>query len=681
MKFSGLRDGSTQTAPPERPNSDRNIRHVENFVTAFKQKAFKFLIATKTAILTSFAAPTTLQSYPGDCPDTWRNIDAKSYTPTVLDWLGRKKSPINRMNRKFVRPAIVLFALSLAVPLNNLSSASQPDILLASMQRELQRATASLAKANPAPYYISYTAADIDASVIVGISGSIAVSTTVQRRQADVIMRVGSSALDNTHSKSRASGIMTNTLPLSDNADAISRVLWQLTDREYEQASAAFVKVKTNTAVQSEEEDKSPDFSEESPETHVSDARPRVSMDQKAWENRIRKISADFLKYPEIYTSVVYLQVAATRSYLATSEGTALVHPSEMSRLVIQGETRADDGMELLRVETFQAPAPGQLPSDAELTAKVDKVAADLKALRKAPAAEPYAGPALLSGRASAVFFHEVLGHRLEGHRQKDQSEGQTFTKKVNQKVLPDFLSVTDDPTLKKLNGISLAGAYDFDDEGVPAERVVAVDNGVLKNFLMSRMPITNFSHSNGHGRRQPGLMPTGRQGNLIVTSTKTVTDDELRAKFIEEIKKQGKPYGLYFEDIQGGFTLTQRALPQAFQVIPVMVWRVYADGRPDELVRGVDIVGTPLLSLNNIILTGDKLQVFNGVCGAESGQVPVSAAAPAMLFSEIEVQKKNKGTDRPPLMPPPGSSSASEESPAAPQTKNTSTAGTVAKP
>jgi hypothetical protein len=156
--------------------------------------------------------------------------------------------------------------------------------------------------------------------------------------------------------------------------------------------------------------------------------------------------------------------------------------------------------------------------------------------------------------------------------------------------------------------------------------------------------------------------MPTGRQGNLIVTSTKTVKDSELREKFIEEIKRQGKPYGLYFEDIQGGFTLTARAQPQAFQVIPVMVWRVYADGRPDELVRGVDIVGTPLLSLNNIILTGDTLQVFNGVCGAESGQVPVAAVAPAMLFSEIEVQKREKGTQRPPLLPPPGFENATAD-------------------
>jgi predicted Zn-dependent protease len=260
----------------------------------------------------------------------------------------------------------------------------------------------------------------------------------------------------------------------------------------------------------------------------------------------------------------------------------------------------------------------------------------------------------LLSGRAAAVFFHEVLGHRLEGHRQRDEREGQTFTKKVNQQVLPPFLSVVDDPTLKELNGVRLAGHYDFDDEGVPSERVVAVENGVLRNFLMSRIPITNFDHSNGHGRRQAGLMPTGRQGNLIITSAKTVKDSELRQRFIEEINKQQKPYGLYFEDIQGGFTLTTRALPQAFQVIPVMVWRVYPDGRPDELVRGVDIVGTPLLSLNNIILTGDTEQVFNGVCGAESGQVPVAAAAPAMLFSEIEVQKRAKGNQRPPLLPAP---------------------------
>jgi len=546
-------------------------------------------------------------------------------------------------------------ALLAGIPLVALSSPSQPDLLLQAMQGELKRATTSLAKSDPAPYYLSYAVADGQGTTIAGVAGALVISTTTHRRQADVMMRVGSSALDNTHSQSRPSGIFSGSLPLRDDPDAIARVLWQLTDREYEQASGAFLRVKTNQAVQSAEEDKSPDFSEESPQNFLGPPLAKVSTDQRVWEDRIRRVSARFLKYPEVYSSVVVFSDGSSRSYLANSEGAALEQSAASARLIIEGDSRAEDGMELVRVETFQGSSPSELPSEAELNAKADKIAADIKALRAAPAAEPYAGPAMLSGRAAAVFFHEVLGHRLEGHRQRDEREGQTFTKKVGQQVLPTFLSVVDDPTLKELNGMKLAGNYAYDDEGVPAQKVVAVDNGVLKNFLMSRMPITGFSHSNGHGRRQAGLMPTGRQGNLIVTSTKTVKDSELRQRFIDEIKKQGKPYGLYFEDIQGGFTLTTRALPQAFQVIPVMVYRVYPDGRPDELVRGVDIVGTPLLSLNTILLTGDTLQVFNGVCGAESGQVPVSAAAPAMLFSEIEVQKKAKGTQRPPILPPPG--------------------------
>jgi predicted Zn-dependent protease len=546
-----------------------------------------------------------------------------------------------------------LFAI--LIPAAAYTSQTNPDAVLATMQRELKRASAALAKSDPAPYFMSYAVSDLEGTVIVATNGSVIFSTSAVRRQGDVMMHVGSLALDNTHNQARPSGIISGQLPLADDPDAAARILWQLTDREYDQASAAFAKVKTSNAVQADEEDKSPDFSTQPPVKHIDNAQFTPFTAQKAWEERTRKISALFLKYPDVYSSIVYFTASSDRSYLTTSEGTSLVRPAAMVRLIIQAETRADDGTELMRVESYQAATADLLPGDAELEAKVARVAGDLKALRAAPAAEPYAGPAMLSGRAAAVFFHEVLGHRLEGHRQRDENEGQTFTKKVNQLVLPAFLSVTDDPTLKELNGTKLAGYYDYDDEGVPAQKVVAVENGMLRNFLMSRMPIKNFDGSNGHGRRQPGLMATGRQGNLIVTSTNMVKDSELRAKFIEEIKKQGKPYGLYFDDIQGGFTLTQRSLPQAFQVLPVMVYRVYADGRPDELVRGVDIVGTPLLSLNNIMVTGDTLQVFNGVCGAESGQVPVSAAAPSMLFSTIEVQKRRRGTERPPILPPPG--------------------------
>jgi predicted Zn-dependent protease len=283
-------------------------------------------------------------------------------------------------------------------------------------------------------------------------------------------------------------------------------------------------------------------------------------------------------------------------------------------------------------------------------------VANDVSALLRAPEAEPFVGPAIFSGRAAGVFFHEIFGHRVEGHRQKDESEGQTFTKSVGTKVLPDFLSVVFDPTRRKIGAVDLNGWYDYDDEGVKAQPVTVVDKGVLQTFLMSRSPIHGFDHSNGHGRRQPGLEVVSRQSNLLVESTNTVTEAKLRQMLIAEIKKQNKPYGLYFRDITGGFTTTQRTGLQAFKVIPVIVYRVYADGRPDELVRGADIVGTPLASFAKILATSDKPEVFNGYCGAESGSVPVSAVSPAILVSEIEIEKKAKSQDRPPLLPEPTS-------------------------
>lgn len=532
----------------------------------------------------------------------------------------------------------------------------KPDVLLTAMQDELKRASDSLGKMDPAPYFISFSVHDQDSAVAIGLEGGLANSTHARTRVADVVMRVGTPELDNSHGENRRSAISTATLPLDDDPDAISRVFWRLTYGEYRKASQAYLNVKTRTQVNAKEEDTSADFSKESPQTHLTSKPVPASQDQKALEELAKRLSGQVRKYPHVYSSMVMVSRENSRWHFASTEGTKLVTDGGVVRLVIQAETRADDGMDLLRIETFQAETLAGLPKEAELTAKIDKMATDLEKLRVAPVAEPYDGPALLSGRASAVFFHEVLGHRLEGHRQRGEQEGQTFTKKINQEVLPAFISVADDPTMRTLNGQDLSGYYEYDEEGIPAKRVEVVQNGVLKNFLMSRMPIANFAQSNGHGRGQPGLMATGRQGNLIITSTKSVKDKELREMLIEEVKKQGKPYGLYFEDIQGGFTLTQRAAPQAFQVLPVLVWRVYPDGRPDELVRGVDIVGTPIAAMNRIAVTGEKVETFNGVCGAESGGVPVAAAAPAILFTEMEVQKRPHSLTRPPILPPPGS-------------------------
>ena len=564
-------------------------------------------------------------------------------------------TPMNRSRLSIPLLFLAIFATSGILAWSAPPRDKGESVLLSTMQTELERAKTSLAKSDPAPYFISYEVYDQRNLVVTGTFGTIVTSNVGNRRWADVTMRVGTPTMDNTHNENRDSGISSGALPLADDRDAIARTLWELTDREYRRATPAYAKVMTNNSVEAAEEDKSPDFSQEAAQASVEAPPTPIAFNQKEWEEKVRKYSALFRKYPDIYSSTVTLQIEQTTSYFVSSEGSRVETPGLMARLVVEANTRADDGMDLVRVETFESSKPDGLPSEKELTAKEEKMASDLMALREAPLAEPFDGPALLSGRAAAVFFHEVLGHRLEGHRQRGDTEGQTFTKKVNQPVLPAFLSVYDDPTLGTINGVPLSGAYSHDDEGVPSQRVPLIQDGILKNFLMSRMPITNFSKSNGHGRHQAGFMPTGRQGNLIVQSTKTVKDSEMRAQLIDEVKKEGKPYGLYFEDVQGGFTLTTRELPQAFQVLPVIVWRVYPDGRPDQLVRGVDIVGTPLASLNRILLTGDKTEVFNGICGAESGSVPVSAAAPAMLFSEMEVQKRSASRERPPILLAPG--------------------------
>ncbi len=534
-------------------------------------------------------------------------------------------------------------------------------ILIDTMETELHRAMSSLgntatdATQQPKPYFLSYAVSDADGVAMSAQFGAIVNSTENRRRIADVQVRLGTPAEDNTHGDHRNSALMTVPLPLTDDGAALSRSLWFATNRGYAKALDGYLKVKTEQQVRAKEEDSSADFSREKAATDLLPPAPILVVDRGAWENRIRELSGIFKQYPDVFFSNVTLEASTETAYFVSSEGAKVATPNHVARLVIVARTRAADGMDLFRAETFEADDAAHLPDQKTLMDKTVAMAKNLEALREAPVTEPFNGPAILSGRASAVFFHEVLGHRLEGQRQRGDDEGQTFTKLLGKQILPTFLSVSDDPTLATFDGVSLSGHYSYDDEGQPARRVDLIKDGVLGTFLMSRLPIASFSTSNGHGRSEVGHMPTGRQGNLIVTSSKTVSDAELREMLKAEAKKQGKAYGLYFEDISSGFAVTTRRSPQAFQVIPLVVYRVYVDGRPDELVRGVSIVGTPQAALNRILATNDKQDIFNGICGAESGSIPVSAVAPAMLVSEIETQRQAQGTARPPILPPPG--------------------------
>jgi predicted Zn-dependent protease len=533
-----------------------------------------------------------------------------------------------------------------------------PSPLIQTMSQELDREMPILSKATPPAYFVSYILTSSDRSEVMGSNGALLSSEESHSRWLETQVRVGSYDLDNTHKVGNSAptqGSFGASVPVDDAPDVLRRAMWAETDKQFRAASEGLIKINTSKEVQVQTlEEHAPDFAREQAHAFYG---PEVSVhpDRKPWEQKVRDYTRAFRASPQILNSIVTFSATGDNQYQVTSEGTRLQFGQVHYRLELFIQGKAPDGMDINRYYNFDWSNPADAPDDKTVLAEGQVLRKELEALVAAPLVEPYAGPALLTGRATAVFFHEVFGHRSEGFRQKDINEGQTFARKVGEPILPKFLSIYDDPTQRTLGKDILIGFYPFDDEGTPSERVTLVDHGVLKNFEMSRQPLTGFPVSNGHGRRQIGAQPVSRQGNLIVQSSLTVSNAELRKKLVEEITRQGKPFGLLIDDIAGGFTFTGRGQPQAFQVQPLVVYKVFADGRPDQLVRGVDIVGTPLVSLTKIVATGDTMETFNGYCGAESGSVPVSASAPAILITEMEVQKKETSTDKPPILPPPG--------------------------
>ncbi len=556
----------------------------------------------------------------------------------------------------FSSSMILWLAAATAAGTNGQNQAAEPPVLKA-MEAEMARSAPVFAKADPPGYFLSYTITDQQVTEVSGSNGALLTSEDGRNRWLEVQVRAGDYDLDSTHRVGdRPAGGYNPVipLPLDDDIPVMRRAIWQATDRQYRAAAEALIKVQTSKEVQVQTaEGRAPDFSHETPHAFFG---PSVSIqvDRRPWEERVRRYTAAFSASPAILNSIGTFSATATNNYQVNSEGTKLAFGQIRYRLELTVQGKAADGMDIERYANFDWVDPSEAPDDAAVMARIQTMIHEVDALEKAPLVDPYAGPVMLTGRAAAVFFHEVFGHRVEGFRQKDISEGQTFTKKIGEQILPDFISIKDDPTEAKLGGEDLLGFYPYDDEGVPAQDTLLVDHGILKTFLMSRSPLVNIPQSNGHGRRELGYLPVARQGNLIVSSANVVSNAKLRQMLVDLIKQQGKPFGLMIDDIEGGFTFTGRSQPQAFQVIPLVVYKVFPDGRPDEIVRGVNIVGTPLVSLTKIVATGDTQEVFNGFCGAESGSIPVAAASPAILISEMEVQKKETSTDRPPLLPPP---------------------------
>ncbi|MCL2097790.1 MAG: metallopeptidase TldD-related protein [Bacteroidales bacterium] len=559
------------------------------------------------------------------------------------------------MKRKLLLGVIVVCFTAIA---SYAQTASQ-DELLKILKSEIDRGMALYQKADIPVYLISYRIDELESHYIATSFGTLTGSNPNKERVLTVQVRVGDKDLDNFRELRDDASAYTSSrytrinIPTDNDPKAIALVLWEATEKAYRDAALRYEKVKANVAVKVEAEDKAPDYTDISPVQYYEKPvkMSDFKFDVKEWENRLKKYSAEFSEIKDILDGESTLRFLVERKYFVTNEGTSIVQNNTYCHLFLSVMTQADDGMELPLYQSYFGHSPHDLPNDNIMIRDAQEIAKTAVAMKTAPVVDPYTGPAVLSEQASGVFFHEIFGHRVEGLRLKSESDGQTFKKKVDELVLHKDFSVIFDPTITTYKGTPLNGSFKYDDEGVKGEKVAVVDKGVLKNFLMTRTPINNFPKSNGHARAQAGYQPVSRQSNLIVETEKPYTEAQLKEMLIEEAKKQGKEYGYLFARVTGGFTTTGRFMPNSFNVTPLEVYRVFVDGRPDELVRGVDLVGTPLAMFSQVEAAGDRPGNFAGTCGAESGGVPAGCCSPALFVKQIEMQKKDKSQNRPPIM------------------------------
>lgn len=527
------------------------------------------------------------------------------------------------------------------------------DPVLEALVAELER---TLALGVRAPYHLVLRATEDRTEALAARHGALEDPRESHRRSLTVDARFGAHALDSTHPLRDdyfdPTAYACGDLPVEDDPRALRRAAWAVVEPALREAEERFLRVRADRAVKVGETDPSPDLSEETPCTALHPGRA-PALDRARWAPRLVALSHRLDDRALEYTHVA-LTADARTTWVVDGDGTRVRHTTTAVRIDLFASTTAPDGARVGLTRWKIVHDPTDLPDDDVLTAWADELRDEVTRLAAVPPGEPASGPVILDGQAAAVWLHEVFGHRAEGHRQKDETEGQTFRGCVGRAILPPSVSIWDDPTVRRLAGEDLAGHYLHDDEGRPAERAHVVRDGVFTGFLMGRSPIQGFPRSNGHGRAMPGMRPVSRMGNTVLETTAPVPRTALRERLIALARRQGRPWGLVVDRLSGGFTLTGRSFPNAFSLEADRAWRVWTDGRPDDLVRGLDVVGTPLVALSGLAAAGDDPAVFNGTCGAESGLVAVAAVSPSLLFAELEVQRKAQGQDRPPVLPPP---------------------------
>jgi len=544
------------------------------------------------------------------------------------------------------------------------------------------------------PFYVAYRLLDLDIKTVSAEFGALVSSTTTRNRFMAVEARVGDYKLDSSNfvSDEGFRGFIGSTggVGIDRDYDSLRQDLWIATDQAFKEAVETFSRKRaylSSLARQSE----IPDFSRETP---VVSIEPRLEPDwsPRNWEQEARQISAVLRAYPQLYSTRVSCHLVNVTQYLFTSEGTEIRTSRSLAAIEAGLDTLADDGMPLHHFYASYAPRSADVPSVDAVRKSLNVTATELMALRAARPAEDYTGPVLFEARAAAPLVAQILGPNLNGARpplafapvmeQLLNSLGgkSDWVGRLGARVLPATVALVDDPSAKDFRGHALLGGYVVDEEGVKAQKVTLVENGVLKNELMSRRPGPDFDHSNGHGRAAflNDARPT--MSNLFFTSSDAVSPQELRKRFLDKCREEKLSYCLVVREMdnpalsisrQDDFSELLASLAGGAgsgDRLPLLAYKVYPEDGHEELVRGGRIIGLNSRSLRNLAGIGNDSFAWNfmesqeagfagtalGAFGSARGGLPAAIVAPSLLFDEVEVRGARGEPKRLPLLPAP---------------------------
>jgi predicted Zn-dependent protease len=530
------------------------------------------------------------------------------------------------------------------------------------------------------PYFVAYSISDNDSAVVEASLGGILASSRVHTRSPAIVLRVGDYKFDNTNSI-YAGNARLGLFVVDDDYNALRNQLWLSTDALYK-ASADQITRKRAALREIADPDSTPDFAPAQPVT-ILQTPSHLKVDLPRWNEMARKLSARFVAHPEILVSVVAIRAIDSTYRIVNTEGTIVRTPQTLASVDARASSLAADGSRVWNHELVTVLNPEQLPSGEELTARVTRLADDTDRLAKAPAGEDYTGPVLFEGEAAPQLMAEALADAIRLQRKPISPPGanapgaqpvdSVWASRIGSRVLPEWLSLIDDPHEQQFGGTVLAGHYDVDDEGIPAQRVIVVERGVLKNFLLSRLPVRTFNGSNGHGRL-PGAYASeaAEIGNLFVQASQTVPEAEMKAKLLASVKTAGLKYGIVVRKIDFPSTANVEDLQTMFRDLqkngytrtlntPILTYRVYPDGR-EELVRAMHFKEFSAKDLRDIQAASDHPYVLNYFNNGSSfdlldmtrDAVTSSVVCPSLLFDSVEMGRTEQQAGRPPLVPPP---------------------------